>query len=54
MITNPVSTTEHYDRMIDEIDDQAQPTITDPFFDTGLLRRVAGEVQWCGVHGGGG
>ncbi len=32
------STAAHYDRMIDEIDDPAQPMFTDPFFDKGQLR----------------
>ena len=38
MTNNIVPAPEHYDRMIDEIDDPAQPMITDPFYDTGWLR----------------
>ena len=35
---NEASVTEHYDRMIDEIDDPALPVVTDPFTETGKLR----------------
>ena len=37
MSSNIVSVTEHYDRIIDKIDDPVQPTITDPFDNTGWL-----------------
>ena len=47
------STTEHYDRMIDEIADPAQPMVTDPFHDTGWLRdwmaQADGAAFWAAV-----
>jgi SAM-dependent methyltransferase len=52
-MTSISSTTDHYDRLIDEIDDPAQPMVTDPFFDTGALRewmaQADGPAFWDAV-----